>query len=342
MSENPAQPAHPPAGGSSRRFGAPAIESHASSPVDRVVPPRAPMGEELTLSGMVITLLRGWWIVALVILVALLATGASLKVRQPLYGAAMTIAPAELDLAVTDSLVEDLEQFANLATLAQRPTKLERISNIERYEAMIRSPQLAERLEEEPRIMQVIFRNEWDEDNQRWRQPPDLLDGVYYGAIRFFGFPGWTAPDAGRLADHLQRRLTLSQPQGSEMRRLRYTHPNPGFAVGLLQQVHSVAEDLLRADARRRTDAQIAELETTLANPGLAPARRGALESVLARNYQTEALLRADVPYAAEVVMPATSSTTPISANPILVLALAAVVGAILGVFVVFLRAAFR
>jgi capsular polysaccharide biosynthesis protein len=300
------------------------------------------MGEELTLQGMLLTLIRGWWIVVLVTLVVLVATAAWLKARQPQYAAGMTIAPAELDLGVTDSLVQDLEQFANLATLSQLPEKLERISPMERYEAMIRSPQLAERLQEEPGIMQVIFRADWDEESQRWREPPDLLDGLYHGALRFFGFPGWTEPDAVNLAEHLQRRFSLFQPRGTAMRRLRYVHPNPGFAVALLEKVHTIAEDLLREGARRRTTAQIVELEETLADPTLAPARRAALETVLAKHYQTDVLLQADTPYAAEVVMPARSSPTPISTNPILVLALAGVIGAILGIFVVFLRAAFR
>jgi uncharacterized protein involved in exopolysaccharide biosynthesis len=66
------------------------------------------------------------------------------------------------------------------------------------------------------------------------------------------------------------------------------------------------------------------------------------LEEVLVGQYQAQALLRAEQPYAAEVVVPPTASAAPTSANPILVLALAAAAGAIIGVVLVFLRDALR
>ena len=72
------------------------------------------------------------------------------------------------------------------------------------------------------------------------------------------------------------------------------------------------------------------------------PTRRQALEEVLVGQYQAQALLRADQPYAAQIVVPAKASAGPTSANPLLILALAAVVGAIVGVFLVFLRDALR
>jgi uncharacterized protein involved in exopolysaccharide biosynthesis len=41
-------------------------------------------------------------------------------------------------------------------------------------------------------------------------------------------------------------------------------------------------------------------------------------------------------------MVPATASATPTSANPLLILVLAAMVGTILGIFVIFLRDAWR
>ena len=63
---------------------------------------------------------------------------------------------------------------------------------------------------------------------------------------------------------------------------------------------------------------------------------------MLVEQYQAQALLRADQPYAAQIVVPAKASAGPTSANPLLILALAAVVGVIVGVFLVFLRDALR
>ena len=57
---------------------------------------------------------------------------------------------------------------------------------------------------------------------------------------------------------------------------------------------------------------------------------------------QSQTLLQTDLPYAAQVVAPATAGGTPSSLNPLLALGLAAVVGAILGLFLVFLLDALR
>ena len=90
-----------------------------------------------------------------------------------------------------------------------------------------------------------------------------------------------------------------------------------------------------------RIGAQIAQGESEL-NSAPTPTRRAALEEVLLGQYQAQALLRAEQPYAAEVVVPPTASAAPTSANPILVLALAAASGAIIGMVLVFLRDALR
>jgi uncharacterized protein involved in exopolysaccharide biosynthesis len=66
------------------------------------------------------------------------------------------------------------------------------------------------------------------------------------------------------------------------------------------------------------------------------------LEAMLAEQYRTRALFQADQPFAAQVVVPAMASPTPSSINPIVVLVLAAVVGVILGLFIIFLRDALR
>ena len=63
---------------------------------------------------------------------------------------------------------------------------------------------------------------------------------------------------------------------------------------------------------------------------------------MLSAQYQVQALLQVDQPYAAQVMVPVTASATPTSPNPLLILVLAAMVGAILGIFVIFLRDAWR
>lgn len=339
LSEKPLHPVRPLAAEPSPRAPARDVQPRGAT----AGPVAAGVGDELSLSGMVATLVRGWWMVALVASVVVLVAVGYLKVRQLEYRAMMVLAPAELDIGTADGLVRNLEQFASLAVLAERPTKLEQVSPIERYGQIIGSLPFAERLRAaEPGIMQAVFRADWDEETGTWRQPPGILLAGYYGIVRFFGYPGWSEPDGESLANFLRNRVEFTVVWASSMRRLALDHPDPELAVTLLERVHAVAEDLLRERARERMAAQISQLEEDLAEPALTPGRRAALEAILARQYQTQALLRADVPYAAEVLSPASAPAEPSSANPILVLALAGVVGVIFGIFAVFLRAALR
>jgi uncharacterized protein involved in exopolysaccharide biosynthesis len=125
------------------------------------------------------------------------------------------------------------------------------------------------------------------------------------------------------------------------MLRLQMEHPRPEFATSVVAMVHETADHLLREDALARIGAQIALVERELA-AATSPTRREALEDMLSAQYQVQALLQVDQPYAAQVMVPATASATPTSANPLLILVLAAMVGTILGIFVIFLRDAWR
>jgi uncharacterized protein involved in exopolysaccharide biosynthesis len=85
----------------------------------------------------------------------------------------------------------------------------------------------------------------------------------------------------------------------------------------------------------------VAHLEAELAGAERVE-RRNALKALLADQYRVEALLETELPYAAEVVRPAAASSEPMSTAPALILALAAFVGLVLGLFVVFLRDVLR
>lgn len=296
---------------------------------------------EITISGLLRTLLRGWWLLLAAIVLAVLVTAVALKLEQPVYTASMIVAPAPTDLSAASQLASELEQFASLATLAQSPAKLERVSDMERYIQLFGSTTLAERLQAEHGLLQIIFEDEWDAENQVWRRPHDLVALITHPLLAFFGFPSWTEPDIPALADWLSGRVNVIRIGGSAMLRLRMDHPRPRFATSVIVMVHETADQLLREDALARISSQIALVERELATAS-SPTRRQALEDMLNAQYQVQALLQVDQPYAAQVLVPATASGMPTSANPLLVLVLAAMVGAILGVFVIFLRDAWQ
>lgn len=189
--------------------------------------------------------------------------------------------------------------------------------------------------------MRRIFADQWDEGAGEWRAPAGFRDRLERRVLRFFGYPAWSPPTSKHLADWLGDRISVARYAGTALRLLTLSHQDGAFAAEILGLAHTTADDMLRLDALARVRAQIESLQAQL-EAAVEPARRSALDEALREQYETEALLAADQPYAAEVLSPAAADPLPSSPSPILMLGLALVIGLILGTFVVFLRDALR
>ena len=209
---------------------------------------------EITIRGLLETLWRGWWLLLAAIVLVLLVTTVALKLSQPLYTASMIVAPAPTDLSAASQLASELEQFASLATLAQSPAKVERVSDLERYVQMIGSPTLAARLQAEHGLLQIVSRKT---GTRRTRSGGGHTICGRRSNARCWGSsasrPG--PSHVAALADWLSSRVTVARLGGSAMLRLRMDHPKPEFAASVVQMVHTAADGLLRVDALTRIGA---------------------------------------------------------------------------------------
>ena len=309
-----------------------------ATPHLRAAPPAV---REISIPGLVQTTWRGLWLLLAVVIVCVLVTAIGLRMSPPVYTATMIVAPAQTDLSGASQLASEIEEFASLATLAQTPAKVEHVSNLERYAQLFGSTALAARLQAEHKLLQTVYAGQWDAEHQTWHPPRGALARVKGAVLRFFGYPAWTEPNLDRLAEWLGNQIDVERIGQSSIFRISMTHPRPQFAVSVVDMAHRAADALLREEAQDRIGRQIGEVETEIAAV-TSPSHKQALEQMLAEQYQAQALLRVDQPYAAQIVVPASVGGTPSSLNPLLTLELAAVVGVILGLFVVFLRDALR
>ena len=155
--------------------------------------------------------------------------------------------------------------------------------------------------------------------------------------------PGLVQAGGGRPGRVASDRSDVQRIGSSALFQIEVSYPRRAFAVSLLETAHDAANALLREQALDRIGSQIGQVETELAAATApTPTRKQALEALLTEVPQSQALLQTDQPYAAQVVVPASAGTAPSSLNPLLALALAAVVGGTLGIFLVFLRDALR
>jgi hypothetical protein len=301
----------------------------------------APALREITLEWLLRILLRGRWLVLLVAAIAVAITAVFLKIWPPLYSATMTVAPTQIDLGAASQIATNLERYAELAVLAQVPARDERMSTMDRYVESFGSIELAGRLQASLGLLQTIYVEDWDAERAAWQPPSGPVAWLESKILGFFGYPAWVEPDLVDLAHYLRRRVQIGRVPGSGAWGLRFEHPDPAFAVAVLDATHRNADAMVREATLAQIEGQIAHLRAELAEVA-DRTRRRALESLLTDQYQAQGLIAADQPFAVEVLVPATAGSTPSSANPIMVLASAAVVGAALGVVLVFLRAVLR
>ena len=210
--------------------------------------------------------LAGLWLVLAVIILAVLVTALALKLRSPLYTATMIVAPAQTDLGAASQLASELEQYANLAALAQTPAKLETVSDLERYVQLFGSTTLAARLQDEhgpaaERVRRPLGCRASELAAAAWRPR-----GIRGRGARVFRLSGvdrarpWPALPNGSTSQ-----IGISRLGGSALLRLRIEHAKPEFAASLLEIVHRAADDLLREESLGRVGGQIAQVEGELA-----------------------------------------------------------------------------
>lgn len=295
---------------------------------------------EITLSGLIATFWSGLWLFVAVIALTTISAAIIQKTRAPAYTAYMIVAPAGHDLGAVGRVMTDLDRYSKFATLAQLPTRFDRPPSVfEEYLQSFNSQRVAQRLATEDHLMEHLFTTEWDRELETWRPPTGVIATGKRAIMSFYGYPEWSPPSAERLSEALRSRIGIGPVPRSDLHAVRASDRDPAFAVELLERLHETIDEMLREDVAARTAVFTEHLREEL--PKIEdPAYREALQSSLTEQYRVQAHLTSGLPFAARLVREPAARTMPTSMSPLLVIGLASCVGAILGIFVVFLRAA--
>ncbi|HEY1632445.1 MAG TPA: Wzz/FepE/Etk N-terminal domain-containing protein [Rhizomicrobium sp.] len=200
------------------------------------------------------------------------------------------------------------------------------------YQALLVSPRLAQRIiAKDPEVLQKVFYKEWDPATKTFHPPHDPLSATVRTFNWLFGLPGWHAPDATRLANWLSENLTFGAVNGTSMQQIQFSTPYPQFGLRFFKELNTEADSMIREQATRLTDAQIAYLENKLNQTQTVDYRQTIL-GLLSAQETTRMSINKDLPYAAAVLQNSYASTLPTWPNPLILLAVAVFVGLVLGV----------
>jgi len=236
-------------------------------------------------------LLRDLWRAKTPILTGLFlglaASFAFLFAAVPHYRATMLVAPAERGVGPDiKALLPENSSFAIQYMMNAMGSS--ESGDFVRFEHILRAPSVAAALLKDERIAAGI------------------------GADRAFSF----LPARGvlqtpeKLSAYLTDKVAIEPVANVPLRKIVYDHPDPAFAVYLLDRMHAAADGLIRQEIRNRTQARTAYLEKALAITDH-PDHRRALASLLMEQEHVRMILAMDEDFAAIKAEPPAAGALP-------------------------------
>lgn len=290
------------------------------------------------LRSLVVAVGAGWRLVALCVLASVSLAVAGLRFAPAEHTAVMVVGPtARTGAAAMGARVPLLGSDGTFGMAEPGPGE-ETLSDFARFLELLGSVPVAERLMADPALAQQLFPGRWEAAEGRWMPAAGVLPGLKRLLLALVGREDWVEPDAVILAKRIRERLVVTQVGTSPMRRLAFRHADRAFALDLLGRLAAAADGQLRAEAVRRSAAQIAYIRAKLATVTVAEHRRALIE-LLAEQERVSMLIEVDLPFAADPIEPPSAARLPDWPDPLLVLLAALAGGVMTGVTLASVRA---
>jgi uncharacterized protein involved in exopolysaccharide biosynthesis len=268
--------------------------------------------DEISLLDIWGILVRHKWMIFAVIALCLLASALLALLMTPVYRAEALIAPVT-ERDNSSRLAAQLDQFSGIAALAGINT--ERGGRKNEAIATLKSRMFTEQFIKDEKLLPVLFRKKWDEENQRW----DELDSE--------DIP--TLGDAYKLFDEQVRRIREDRKTGLVVLSIEWEDPHEAarWANELVWRVNA----LLRRKAVRGSESAISYVQEQLKQTSVVE-----LQQVLHRLIETEMkeiiLAKINEEFAFRVIDPAVAAEEPFKPDIVLMLLLGAMLGLLGGV----------
>jgi uncharacterized protein involved in exopolysaccharide biosynthesis len=262
--------------------------------------------------GLVGTVWRRRWLVALITGVTLAASLVLVAIMPPSYDARMVVAP----VMTQQNLASKLGGLTSLGSAIG--INLNGANDeFEKFQLLLTSSIVAARLEQQHgnQVLTAMFPGQWNTATEQWVEPEGPRAVVGRGLRSLFGLPGWAPPTANSLAKLLKRRVHVNRVPETDLLEVTFADRNPEFARDLLLWLYTAADGQLRdatlASARQERTYVNRKLKTETVVED-----RQALVEVLFQLEQKIMMAHATGSYAAIVVDGPSVSDLPDSPKP--------------------------
>ena len=287
---------------------------------------------DIDLAATITVLRRGWRKIVVFIIVALAAAIAYLNIVSHRYAIEMRLAPVAN--SSNDGVSSKLSQLGGLAAVAGVSLPDSAGSgSFKLFVEALHSRDIADILARDPIIMHGAFAREWDGATQSWRQPAPIVETVTTVLKSMLGMSirPFAPPGAARLQEWMSNEVAVDQNLKTPVVTVSLLDKDSAFAVHFLDRLASSIDAQLRQRALLRSNDYIRYLTARLPTVTLAE-QRVAIAQALGEQERLKMAASSDRSYAAEVFEHPAASDRPMSPVPWKVLAIALMLGTILGI----------
>lgn len=284
------------------------------------------------------TLRRGWWIIAIFVIGAVLAVVVYLHSATYSYTSTVVVTPAQYSRA--DGLSGKLGGLGGLASaVGVSLPDGNGTSEFKLYIEGLRSYDVAKQLAADPRFMHRLFSREWDPVVRQWRMPRGASRNVINSVKDILGIPNipYQPPNAIRLQTLLDEKLMVDVNPRSPVVTIRFAHEDPTFGNEVLERINGATDNLLRQRALLRTNDYIRYLTAKLPVVQM-PEQKLSIAQTLGDQERIKMAASSTRPYAGEIFSGPAASFRPTSPKPYKLLLIGMLLGAGLGIAVVLQR----
>ena len=296
--------------------------------------------DEIDFKELFLHLWAGKFYIISSIIICIFLASVHLNISTRKYDVVYTLAPVSASDASPN-----LRGLGGIASLAGVSLPSTSNNDFLTFRFLVISEEVAEILLQDSNLVQSIFKNEWNIQEQKFQPPDASLPTLILTSIKRLltgnKTRAYIAPNASRLFDWIQANLLVEDDKTTGFLVMKSTTSQPELMMHLMQMTSKITDDLMKNRFITRSE------ETALFyNKQLSKARarehREALATLLAEEDQKLILASRGKYFIAEPVTIPSVSLYPTSPKSSLVLALSIVLGGFLGSAFVLVRRAIR
>ena len=198
------------------------------------------------------------------------------------------------------------------------------------FQELLRSPEVAKRLDEKHQLLRILFAGRWDAEKNTWKEPEGALATVKNWIRDGLNTPAPESPNYQTLANQLSQIVTVTQKARSSVWTITVVYKDPVLARDLLLWLRDEADAIVRDMATQRTRSNIEYLVSTLPSVTVNE-QRTALTNLLVQQELNMMMLHSSSSYSAEILEAPEIPLTRTSPNPVLVLSACLVAAIVAG-----------